>query len=327
MKKILVDGKYSHGAKFEGAKKHQKMHKARKQAGKDTAPFDWTKPLIRNYTQPVKNQFGAGMCGGELLSQLLAIYRTVILGLPYQELSEISIYSPRCIKGGGMYLSDLILCANFGGATLFSEVPTPTNCTEAQAENTGWETDTLLRECASRTVLDVLSVSIDIDSIAQAIRDYGAVGFLLGGSNNGTWDSVYPQPPLAGATPEWFHFMCSTPNIPVPVGVKNVPVFQSWGSQVGNNGVQSFGENYINSGFIYDCFTVTKHLFNTDLKFGMVSDEVKYLHIKLGIPQTTFGFGVFGPKTLSAVQAYQTANGIQATGYVGVLTRARLNLT
>ena len=321
----LIDNKYSHGAKFEGVKKSLKQHRARKYAGFASPPFDWTQPLIRNYAQPIKNQFGAGMCGGELLSQLIAIYRTVLLGLPYQELSEISVYSRYCIKTGGMYLSDLILCANFGGATLFQNVPTPTGCTEQQAQTTAWESPTFLQDCNSRTVLDVISVNRNIDSIAQAIRDYGAVGFLLGGSNNGTWSSEYPRPPLPGQNPDWFHFMASTPNIPLITAMKEIPVYQSWGTAVGVNGIQKFTEDYINSGFIFDCFTVTKHLFNTNLSFGMISTEVKFLQAKLGILPTTFGFGCFGPKTLSAVKAYQAANGIPATGFVGVLTRAKLN--
>ena len=149
----------------------------------------------------------------------------------------------------------------------------------------------------------------------------------MGGSNNGTWSGEYPKPPLQGATPDWYHFMCGTPDVPLITTQKEKPVYQSWGTSVGINGIQKFTENYINSGFIYDCFTVTKHIFNTDLKFGMINTDVKYLQVKLGILPTTLGFGVFGPKTLAAVKAYQTANGIQATGYVGVLTRARLNLT
>jgi hypothetical protein len=110
-----------------------------------------------------------------------------------------------------------------------------------------------------------------------------------------------------------------------PATVKLIQFYNSWGA-IGDNGKQYFSEEYINSGFIYDCFTVTKHVFNTDLKLGMVSNEVKYLQVKLGILPTTFGFGVFGPKTLAAVKAYQLVNKITpVSGYVGPLTRAKLN--
>jgi len=109
-----------------------------------------------------------------------------------------------------------------------------------------------------------------------------------------------------------------------PATVKLIQFYNSWGA-IGDNGKQYFSENYINSGFIFDCFTITKHIFNKDLKFGMLSDEVKYLQVKLGILPTTIGFGFFGLQTLSAVKKYQTANKIPATGYVSVLTRAALN--
>jgi peptidoglycan hydrolase-like protein with peptidoglycan-binding domain len=121
--------------------------------------------------------------------------------------------------------------------------------------------------------------------------------------------------------------MCSTPNIPIPIkGKKLIPFYQSWGSVgVGDNGIQYFDENYINSGYIYDAFTFTKFIFNNDLKLGSTGTDVKYLQVKLGMPSTTFGFGIFGTKTLSAVKAYQLKNNIPNTGYVGVLTRAKLN--
>jgi len=62
--------------------------------------------------------------------------------------------------------------------------------------------------------------------------------------------------------------------------------------------------------------------FNTDLKLGMKSDDVKNLQIKLGVTPTS---GYFGPITKAAVKAFQTTNGIISTGYVGPLTRAALN--
>ncbi|MGC8651321.1 MAG: peptidoglycan-binding domain-containing protein, partial [Minisyncoccia bacterium] len=62
--------------------------------------------------------------------------------------------------------------------------------------------------------------------------------------------------------------------------------------------------------------------FNTNLKLGMKSDNVKNLQIKLGVTPAS---GYFGPITLAAVKAFQSSNGIITTGYVGPLTRAALN--
>lgn len=68
--------------------------------------------------------------------------------------------------------------------------------------------------------------------------------------------------------------------------------------------------------------TTRMYCFNTDLKYGMTSNDVKNLQIVLGVtPQT----GYFGPKTLAAVKTYQASKGIPTTGYVGPLTRAALN--
>jgi hypothetical protein len=320
----LVDGKYSHGAKLHSEKKHRKIHQRRKFVGRDAIPFDWTKPLVRNYTQPIKNQFQAGMCGMELGSQALQQFRNLVLGLPFQEFSEISGYSREHMSPDGMTIGQVADVMAFLGLTLFSEVPTPNNCTEKQAQSIGWQAPALLKNALIRAGLDMVSVEIDIDSIAVAIRDYFFVGFCLGGTNNGTWDSANPQPPVTGTSPQWGHFMCSNPNIPVNPE-KIIQMYQSWGSGVGNNGVQNFTEDYINSGFIYDVFTFVKHTFNTNFGIGTINNDVKYLQVRLGIPESTFGFGVFGLRTLSAVKAYQTANGITPTGFVGVLTRAKLN--
>lgn len=68
--------------------------------------------------------------------------------------------------------------------------------------------------------------------------------------------------------------------------------------------------------------------FNTDLWFGMRSDDVRELQARLrALGYFTFptDTGYFGPYTLAAVKKYQAANGIPTTGYVGPLTRAALN--
>lgn len=320
----MIDNKYKGGAKLLTPQQHKKIHQSRNFVGAGAAPYDWTQALTRNYTQPIKNQFMAGMCGGELLSQAMQIYRTLVLGLPFQELSEISVYSQSHLNPDGMDIAQLQEVAGFLGLTSFQNVPTPQNCTEEQAQNTSWENPAMMRDCLVRAGFDMVSVQINIDSIAQAIRDNYFVGFCLGVSSNGTWGSSDPQPPKPGQVIEG-HFMCSTPNIPAAAPTKKVLFYQSWGENVGQNGMQYFDETYINSGYIYDAFTFVKHVFNQNLMIGMMGNEVKYLQVRLGIQSSTYGFGVFGPKTLAVVIAFQKANNITPTGFVGPLTRIALN--
>ncbi len=73
---------------------------------------------------------------------------------------------------------------------------------------------------------------------------------------------------------------------------------------------------------------VSTFKFLTDLSEGMENPDVKELQARLrssghfNFPTDT---GYFGAVTVEAVKAYQTANGISSTGYVGPLTRASLN--
>lgn len=69
--------------------------------------------------------------------------------------------------------------------------------------------------------------------------------------------------------------------------------------------------------------------FNANLSQGMQSEEVRQLQERLraeGFFTHPTSTGYFGPITLAAVKAYQTAKGIPfVTGFVGPLTRAELN--
>ena len=72
------------------------------------------------------------------------------------------------------------------------------------------------------------------------------------------------------------------------------------------------------------------YAFNSDLKLGMSGEDVRQLQERLraeGFFTFHTSTGYFGPITLAAVKAYQTAHpeiGF-VTGYVGTLTRAILN--
>ena len=68
-----------------------------------------------------------------------------------------------------------------------------------------------------------------------------------------------------------------------------------------------------------------KFLFLKDLQFGMTDPDVVQLQIRLGFSHA-YQTGYFGNLTKAAVIAYQKANNITlAIGYVGQITRAKLN--
>ncbi len=75
------------------------------------------------------------------------------------------------------------------------------------------------------------------------------------------------------------------------------------------------------------------YTFTRDLSVGATGSDVSALQDVLiqsgfNIPSISSGFvpkGYFGAQTRAAIVAYQSANGIPGTGYVGPLTRGRLN--
>lgn len=67
---------------------------------------------------------------------------------------------------------------------------------------------------------------------------------------------------------------------------------------------------------------VASYTFTRNLTIGSTGADVTALQTKLGVTPAT---GYFGAITKAAVVAYQTANGISATGYVGPITLAALN--
>jgi hypothetical protein len=71
--------------------------------------------------------------------------------------------------------------------------------------------------------------------------------------------------------------------------------------------------------------------FTFDMGKGTHNIAVQYLQQRLRaagyFPKSTPFSTYFGPITQSALQAYQRANRISATGYLGPATRARLNAT
>ncbi len=303
--------------------KHKFDNLFRPKVGRATAPYHWDTGIQRNYSAPIKNQYQASKCGGELVSQFMQIYRTVILGLPFEELSADSFYSQEFAQGGGMSLSAVQSGALANGIAKITDVPEPVNCTEQQAESLAWMKNVLPNQLIYLG-LKMVFLPITMDDLAWAVDKYGAFCWMIRGQDNGTWLSPFPKPPTNSNT--WAHFMTSCPSI--PAGLNKLPVYNSWGATCGDNGVQYFDQEYINSGYIYSAFTFTKFTFDTTLTPGMFGDSIKrlqYCLYKAGFFDIKNMSGFFGPITASALMKYQKANGISPAPIVGPLTRALLN--
>ena len=217
-------------------------------------PFDWSvgAGIQKKIATPLQidNQGKSLSCGGQAKSKLIELKRAIrsVEG----NLSAKSFYSRLYYKGGGMLVEDL---ERDIGINLESDVPSMDAygqpLSEQMYEDKSWITADLLKDALKRKGYLPISINLDIDSTAQAIRDYDAVIILIEGQSNGTWLSVRPTPP-SNTNPIWRHFMCSY-DVPVcDVKDKVIKFYQSWGTLVGEGGIQEISEAYFKSGHIID---------------------------------------------------------------------------
>lgn len=225
--------------------------------GGSPVPFDWSKgydSASLTGLLNIKNQYSSEECGGAAGSQLLRIISKKQFGVDLPELSEKSIYSiGRYPQGGGMTIGSLQDVIENTGAALQSAVPSlkPDGTTdEAFASDVSWATKESLVEAYKRAGWAPITVGTDIESVAQAIRDYGSVIIMFGASNNGTMLSAYPQ--FSGIK-DWRHYVAARSSETGPNG-KQCSIYQSWGPSAGENGIQHFTDQWFH-GAVEDVFT------------------------------------------------------------------------
>lgn len=322
MKKILVEGQFGHGGKRSFIGRTIRRGLIRSRLGMASIPFDWgngyhVRPL------KIKNQGVSSSCGGQAKSRWLEIVLNIV------EQSAKSVYSPIAFPGGGTTVPSL---EKDSGSVDESIVPSYLGGnppSEPYMTDLSWRTPDTLKNTLKKVGWKAVSVPIDIESIAKAIRDNEAVIWEIQGRNNGTWLSNNPKPPLA-KDGIWTHFMCSQ-GAGLWNNKKSIDMFQSWGEEVGDAGIQHFTEDYINSGYIIDCFTflkIPKYQFNTD--FGMYTFRFTDVYnlqkiLIVGGYGSFIPTGFFGSLTQEALEKFQSANNIPATGFCGQITRALLN--
>lgn len=326
-----------------------------------TAPFDWNKGydveqdisgvLGHGFQFPTKNQGTAGSCGGEGIST----FGHAITSYFLKETSEKSAKAPYaqvCAPGGGSNdrdLANIYIKQGIYKESLVPSYPSPGVApTEAFMDRVSDITPAARIDAAKEAAMLAYSFpSINIDSVAQAIRDCKGIMLGLYGTNNGTWLSAEPKQPtaaeLASHSDTWAHYIYAGKAF-MEGGVKKIWCKQSWGPGVGLNGWQKLDQAYFNSGALWSAMVLVvsdrpiappTHVFSTDIKLGMQNSDVSALQTLLAY-DGEFNIaptGYYGAITAQAVLKFQIKYNIASIAtleelggdVVGPATRAKLN--
>lgn len=330
--KNLAENKYGHGAK-KGWLKTKLGRLTRSRIAKAGIPFDWETGFDIEKKIGViatKNQAQASSCGGEAGSYFIGAVDAFLSAKPYIEQSAKSVYAPIFYPGGGTTVPALENQIAKNGSLDESILPsyyTNGSTDESLMEDRSWMTSANLKLAMEKAGWTVKSVAIDIESIAEAIRDYGGVIWEIAGQNNGTWLSANPKPPVNNKN-LWNHFMYSGAAV-LQNSIKTIKSMQSWGPTIGEGGRQYFGEDYIDSGYIYDVFTFVKNPtpapIVSDITYKETGPEVVSLQKRLGMP-ILLQTGYYGFLTLCAVVKFEIANKLPITDTIGAQMRLLLNV-
>ncbi len=320
-----------------------------KDVGSDSMPFDWTAGydveqeistlLGKDFKVTVKDQNGSSSCGGQAWSY----YGQVLNAFHDKNTAERSakfIYSQTFVGTGGSGGNENCNIVIKQGWGLESDTPSYDKGLPAGEEfyERPQDVSVIAKDNAKldKALKYANILNRDIDSIAQAIRDNHGCIFGISGTNNGTWLSEFPLPPISFSN-AWSHWIyigkCKIRN-----GKKYFGLINSWGTTTGDHGWQWISEDYISTfilGYpaVWSIYTVVEaddvvvtpppvYIFTKVLKYGMRNSDVSHLQIRLGGISVD---GVFGPATLKKVKNFQTAHNLIADGIVGKRTNEALN--
>lgn len=257
----LIEGKYGSGAikqnpLLKGLQRILRPHADT--LGGITPEFDWSVGFdssVQTGKLNIKNQGSSFSCGGQASSRFIEIASFIQKNTPMLEQSAKSIYANIAYPGGGTTISAIEKFVNNAGSNSELEVPSvqvvngATNANEYFLTDKSWETPTLKTSALAKSNWIPVTVTVDIDSVAKNLRDYGAVILEIGGKNNGTWDNAYPVP-----LPDfqWRHYVC-VKSAGLVNGKKTLSFYNSWGN-IGEGGVQYFTEDSFKIAVI-DAFT------------------------------------------------------------------------
>jgi hypothetical protein len=239
---------------------------------------DWEKGYdiekVLGYKIPIKNQFNSYSCVGQAYAYYLAVWRSLI-NKRHREVSAKSIYSLISLGfNQGAYLRDGAKSITKIGAmweNLLNSYKRDGTTDEAWMTDKSWLNDDIKEIMTLLKSTEYWRVSnFTIDGFAKAIRDgYGMVSGITG-TNNGTWMTEYPKPPL-NTTPQnklWGHALYFG-KFRIKNGKKEVGVLNSWGEDCGDKGWQWLGEEWFteNGDWVFTPWMITIN-FNNMIKEG-----------------------------------------------------------
>jgi hypothetical protein len=309
--------------------------------GMASAPFDWyvgydvEKDL--GIILPTKDQGQSSSCGGQTVAQ-----QAQVLG-ENVERSAKAYYAQVYAPGGGSnsrMLGNILVKQGLFKESLVPSYMNGDTPTEAFMERPADVTPEAKADASTTANLFAYSFpNLDIDSMAQALRDNKNLLIGIIGSNNGTWLSGYPSADVVGRP--WAHFMAGG-KAELVKGKKTIWAKQSWGAGVApqTNSYQAITEDHFKAGHIWDAMVFhsvappppTNHVFNKLIVYRERSSEVTALQIALA-NKGVFNVaptGYYGAITAQAVLKLRTKYGVSSAtdpfGWVvGPKTRQLLN--
>lgn len=331
-----------------------------------SAPFDWSVgydvehelSAVLNtvdFKLPVKNQGQSGSCGGQAEASLGEV-KAAFQRASFVEKSAKFPYAQVFAQGGGSAdrdLSDVAIKQGWAHEPLCPSYKNGQPPSEMFMERPQDITQAARDSAAIDHAVSYANVDIDIDTIAQAIRDSKGVRLGIVGANNGTYLNAHPVAPKDGDV-FWYHWVAAF-KARLYNGEKEIGFLNSWGTNCGEKGWQWLNQDHFtrilttspHGRVVWAARTTLynpvvlptsfHHTFAQQLDFGASGPEVQALQTVLQMdgefPTNVKTTQYFGNLTRTALQKFQARYGIAAggtpytTGYgrVGPRTIMQLN--
>lgn len=320
------------------------------------APFNWdigynveedVASMLGSFTLPTKDQGQSGSCGGQSMSYYGQVLSAFYPHAP-AERSAKYLYSQAFVPGGG---SDDRTLAKLGVSQGFAPEAACASYDRGAPPMEGFmerpqdiTSQARLQASSDKISLAYVFPTASLDEIASLMPQSKGGVLLLHGSNNHTWLSDVPTPPVRSED-LWTHYMYAG-KAKIYKGQKGLWAKQSWGQAASpdTNGWQFLNEEYFASGNILSGLgmlynpkpeAAPQHTFTADLHLGDRGTEVTALQTMLAY-DGDFNLaptGNYGPITAQAVLKFQLKYALASVAslnelggdVVGPATRKKLN--